>query len=162
VAKQFAAANAGQTDHPLIASTPVALDYDRRRAESIEHAISTSMLFTTNRHIWGSDRFPVITPLVLSAASVALLEDLENRPDSQAALTEAVVSICAMLRRFYVGRGILGTIQQAAEKANTSLPQASQDLIENFRRATASREGERLPTKGLDWLFYKWDDLDLD
>jgi hypothetical protein len=162
VAKQFAAANAGQTERPLIASTPVALDSDRRRAESIEHAVSASNLFATQRHVWGSDRFPVITSLILSTASVALLEDLENRPESQAALTETVISICAMSKRFYVGRGILGAIQQAAEKTNMPLPQASRDLIHNFTKATAGREGEKIPTTGLNWLFYKWDDLDLE
>ena len=164
-AKQTAALE-GDTDKPSLAVTPPSSQKDRWKEICIDEAIRISELLEMMRQHWGADHFPVITIQPATIAAFALLEDVENRPETGAAFYKLCLVLRAASRRFRVNRGVLRLLDKTAKQNGVTLPDGCADLLVDVD-PNAMELDQRSATGvidqlGLDYLLEKWEDLDLE
>lgn len=166
ISKQVAASDAGQLTKPVLSQTPDSFRGQYWQDRCIQIAIDISNILGTLRRTWGTDQFPMVVVWPLSMAPFALLEGLEQRPDSQAALVELCIGACAASRRFQALEGMFATLQKTASERGITLPEECRlmiDAVTRINRKDQQPGGPKTaPSQGLDWLLDKWDDLDLD
>jgi hypothetical protein len=165
LSKQVAAFDAGHPEQPMIIKTPASSEHAHWSQVCITTSIDISNILERQRIVWGNDQFPVIVMWPLSLAPFALLEGLSQRPHVQDALVELCIAITAASRRFRVCKGILETIGNVAHRENVQLPAPCYDMIGAITRSSQRDQNavhNHLHSTGIEFLFGKWDDLDLD
>ena len=166
MAKQTAALE-GNTDKPTLVTTPESPEKERWRTICTTEAIRISDLLEMIRQNWGADHFPVIIIQPATIAAFALLENMENRADSQAAFYKLCIVLRAASRRFRVVKGVLRLLENTSSESGIALPDGCAQLLAELSTAMDADEGSSAATRmldelGLDYLLEKWQDLDPD
>jgi len=164
MSKQTAALE-GNTDRPSLVSTPDSSEKDRWRHICITECIRISEHLEGLRQSWGADHFPVIIIQPATIAVFVLLEDLQDRPECQAAFYKLCIVLRAASRRFRVCKGVLRLLEKTSKDNGIVVPDGCGELLADFNYANAMEldgMAGRIDDLGLDYLLEKWDDLDLD
>jgi hypothetical protein len=117
------------------------------------------------RQSWGADDFPVIIIQPATIAVFVLLEDLQDRPECQAAFYKLCIVLRAASRRFRVCKEVLRLLEKTLKDNGIVVPDGCGELLADFNYANAEKldgMAGRIDDLGLDYLLEKWDDLDLD
>ena len=162
--KQNAALDAGESDRPTLVSTPHSSQYERWKDVCITAAKRICDLLELIRLNWGADHFPVMVMQPATIASFALLEELEDRPESQEGFYKLCIALRAAGRRFRVSRGVMRLLDKTAKEQHLTLPDGCAQLLREFNTAMDVDQGTAAINDdiGLEYLLEKWDDLDLD
>lgn len=115
ISKQTAALE-DNTDKPSLVSTPDSSEKARWRQISITECIRISEHLERLRQSWGADHFPVIIIQPATIAVFALLEDLQDRSECQAAFYKLCIVLCAASRRFRVCKGVLRLLEKTSKE----------------------------------------------
>jgi hypothetical protein len=162
LAKQTVALEANP-DKPALMSTPHTFEAQSWKRTCRSEAIRISELLEGMRQTWGADHFPVIIMQPATIAAFTLLEDLDNRPESQRAFYKLCIVLRAASRRFRVNRGILRLLERTAKEKYITLPEGCSELLADFTTTMeVDDDAIRFDDLGLDYLLEKWDDLGLD
>ncbi|KAJ9661394.1 hypothetical protein H2198_001962 [Neophaeococcomyces mojaviensis] len=167
LAKQAAAADAGQAGKPTIATTPSSATTPHWQQVSVSAAVTIGNLMDLLISKWGVENFPVILIHPISLALLTLLENVEHE-DRRRAFVSMCVALRAASRRFRVGKGILKLVKNKAIDMGIILPKEVEQLFYFERRrlsdSTGTEKWEEAPVEeiGMQYLLEKWNDLDLD
>ncbi|KAJ6093439.1 hypothetical protein N7486_008728 [Penicillium sp. IBT 16267x] len=115
--------------------------YQYARDLRFNSARAVGRLSEIHRAAWGNDRVPSGNIQWLSIAECTLLEDLDN-PENRQAFINLCISTKASARRWHLVKGILRTIQMAANELRVTLPSETDALFASLDSSWTSKEEE--------------------
>ncbi|OQV08125.1 Fungal Zn2-Cys6 binuclear cluster domain-containing protein [Cladophialophora immunda] len=164
ISKQTAALDAGHSSRPSLAETPQSSAQSHWMEVCIAASKNISNLLEQIRLNWGADHFPVIIMQPATIAAFTLLEQLNDRPESQEAFFKLCVILRAASRRFRVSRGVLRLLRHKVKENGVVLSDECYRLLADYdtRMDVDQKVRATMDNIGLEYLLEKWDDLDLD
>ncbi|OAP54352.1 hypothetical protein AYL99_11453 [Fonsecaea erecta] len=164
IAKQTAALDADIVSRPSLAQTPQSAEQRHWIEVCISASKMISKLLEQTRMNWGADHFPVIIMQPATIAAFTLLEELNDRPESQEAFYTLCVNLRAVSRRFRVSRGVLRLLHHKVKEKGIVLSEECHQLLADYhtRMDLDQNMAANIDNIGLEYLLEKWDDLDLD
>jgi len=142
LAKQAAAADAGQPTKPTITTTPSSTNTSYWQQVSVSMAVSIGHLMDMIVSKWGVENFPVIIVYPISLALLTLLEHVEHEGRRRAFVSMCIV-LRAASRRFRVAKGILKLVRDTAIDRGVTLPRETEQLFQLERRSSSESAGTK-------------------
>ncbi|KIX95465.1 uncharacterized protein Z520_08982 [Fonsecaea multimorphosa CBS 102226] len=164
ISKQTAALDAGTSSRPSLMQTPQSSEQSHWMEVCIAASKNISNLLEQIRMNWGADHFPVIIMQPATIAAFTLLEEMNDRPESQEAFFKLCVNLRAASRRFRVSRGVLRLLHHKVKENGVVLSDECHQLLADYhtRMDVDQQVANTIDNIGLEYLLEKWDDLDLD
>ncbi|KAH0843186.1 hypothetical protein FOPE_07848 [Fonsecaea pedrosoi] len=164
ISKQTAALDAGVSNRPSLARTPKSSVRSHWIEICMSAAKNISNLLEQMRLNWGADHFPVIIMQPATIGAFTLLEELNDRPESQDAFFKLCLNLRAASRRFRVSRGVLRLLRRKAKENGIILSDECNHLLgdSDTNMDVDKNMSMNIDNIGLEYLLEKWDDLDLD